>query len=160
LETTIPNTSVNVNGSGNARAIRILVVAHYASVRAGLHALLDGQSGIAVIGEARGPEEMDTALPSSGIDVLVYDLTEEYGGRVLAAAAGRVPAIVVLGEYTGVLSDLAEGPFTGWAYLNKEVGRDELSAAVRAVATGLIVVDHAALSELSFGPRNMAHSGL
>jgi DNA-binding NarL/FixJ family response regulator len=160
LEATTSNRLSDDGGSRDARAIRVLVVAHYASVRAGLHAILAGQPGIAVVGDVPGSAELDTVLSNSDINVVVYDHFEEDGSRLLSSVAGNVSGIVVLGEETALLRDLAETPFNGWAYLNKETGGEELVAAVRAVAAGLMVIDHTALSALSFQARSLLDSGL
>lgn len=156
---TTPDPLQDADGPGNARAIRVLVVAHYASVRAGLHSLLEGQAGITVIGEARALDEAETAVLDFDVDVILYDHFEEDGGRLLTAAANQHRAIVVLGEDARDLPDLASAPLSGWAYLNKEAGREELAAAVRAVAAGLIVLDHSAISHVLFGARPMLRSG-
>src|SRR5258706_4337553 len=116
--------------------------------------MLAGQNGITVVGDVSGSIELEAVLSNSSIDVVVYDHLEEEGSRIPSLVAGRVAGIVVLGEETALLRDLAETPFSGWAYLNKETGADELAAAVRAVAAGLVVIDHAALSTLSFQSRS------
>ena len=53
--------------------IRVLIVAAYASVRAGLHALLADATDCEVVGEAAGTDELDALLPAALLDVVVLD---------------------------------------------------------------------------------------
>ena len=53
--------------------IRVLLVAAYASVRAGLYALLAGARGLRVVGQASGSGDLERLLPDLRPDVVLLD---------------------------------------------------------------------------------------
>jgi len=147
--------------------IRVLIVAPYASVRAGLHALLDGADSLLVVGEAGGAADLERVLPQARPNVVLLDesgpadtarvrevlaLTgnrddadEEPVGLVsLAAPGGGADG----GDTATPLAGLRAALDGGWAYLSKEADGQEIAAAVRAAAVGLIVLDRGSLSPL------------
>jgi DNA-binding NarL/FixJ family response regulator len=121
--------------------IRILVVAAYASVRAGLQVLLSDAEDCAVQGEARGSAELERLLPDLRPDVVLLDDNEDDRARLLDVISGGEAGLVVLGDSRGGYRLLANASLPGWAYLLREADGPEIQAAVRAVAAGLVVLD-------------------
>lgn len=120
--------------------LRIVVLAAYPALRAGLRAMLDGLDGVQVIGEL----STDAAgLDSLAADVLVADLGDDAARvyNLLDEIAGGIPVVLLGGadEYEG------ESGRPG-AYLLRQAGGEEIVAAARAVARGLIVLDPAVVS--------------
>lgn len=119
---------------------RVLIVAPYASVRAGLHALLAEAGDVAVVGEARGSGELESLLPQARPDVVLCDDQPEDRARVLTALSGGDVALVLLCDQEPP-SALGASDLPGWAALHKEAEGQKIAAAVHAVAVGLIVHD-------------------
>lgn len=128
-------------------ATRVLVVAAYASVRAGLRALLDGAAGCEVVGQASGSGDMDTLLPALCPAVILADDAPDDRARVLSLSAEIGAGVVLLAEDAGSLPSLNALP--AWALLPKDAGGPKVSAAVQSVAAGLIALDRAFLPALS-----------
>lgn len=121
--------------------IRILIVAAYASVRAGLHVLLAEAEDITIVGEASGSAELERLLPEARPDVVLADDNAADSARLLDVQADGEIGLVVLGDSRTDYRRLADGSLPGWAYLRKEADGAEMIAAARAVAAGLIVLD-------------------
>ena len=121
--------------------IRVLIVAPYASVRAGLHAFLADADDCQVIGDVSGSAELERVLPELRPDVVVFDANEGEGMRLLEVLANAAIGLVMLGDSGTGYRMLAERPLPGWAYLLKEAEGPEIIGAVRAVAAGLVVLD-------------------
>lgn len=140
-------------------ATRVVIAAGYASLRAGLHALLAAEPGIAVIGDTPtgGQVEGDILLrllAQSCPDVVLLDTSGDSAAassdsvsRFLSAldAGGEAidPALVVLGDTPERhLPLLTSSGLTGWAYLLREAAEGpQIAAAVRAAAAGLVILD-------------------
>ena len=133
-----------------------MVVAGYASVRAGLQALLASDSSLHLLGDSpAGGDTLARLLPTLRPDVILVDTAGDGAsgdsvGRVLAAlpASGSV-AVVVLGEDSERdLPRLARHPaLSGWGYLLREADGPQIAQTVRAVARGVVVLDPAALPD-------------
>ena len=148
-------------------AIRILVVAAYPIARAGLAAILGGFADFVVVGQSAGGDSLATLAESAAPDLILLD--HEAGDdealerleRLLAARAG-LSALVLGTERTedALLEALGSG---ARGYLPRETGGDELAAAVRAVAAGLLVIHPtpaaALLERLLERPRVVAPNG-
>jgi len=140
------------------------VVAAYASARAGVRALLaeNGDRDIHVIGDIERADLLARLLSDLRPDVLVLDAAPSLpqngrGGDERAAsveaildalaegdARAEMPALVVLGDTPSRadVSRLAAASLPGWAYLLRaEADAARLQNAVRAVASGLVVLD-------------------
>jgi DNA-binding NarL/FixJ family response regulator len=128
--------------------IRILIVAAYAAVRAGLHALLADAEDCAIIGEVSGSAELERILAETRPDVVLYDMNEGDAAQVLEVVAGGESGLVALGESHNGYEMLAELPLSGWAWLLKEAEGGEIAAAIRAAAAGLIALDRSVASLL------------
>lgn len=138
------------------QSIPILIVAAYASVRAGLHALLANAGDFALVAEARGSAELERLLPQFRPDVVVCDDQEEDRARVLAALSGGETGLVLLSDGEPAPPALRACVLPGWAVLRKEAEAGEIAAAVRAVAVGLVVFDPSLLPAFTPG----RHAGL
>jgi DNA-binding NarL/FixJ family response regulator len=121
--------------------IRVLIVAAYASVRAGLHALLADAEDLAMAGAVSGSEELERILVESPPDVVLFDDNPGEGARVLETLSGSEAGFVMLGDSRSGYLQLAGRSLRGWAYLLKEADGVEIAGAVRAAAAGLIVLD-------------------
>jgi len=121
--------------------IRVLIVAAYASVRAGLHALLADEAECAVVGAVSGSDEVARILVDCPPDVVLFDDNEGDGERVLEVLAGSGTGLVMLGDQRSGYQRLAGRALAGWAYLLKEAEGAEIAGAVRAAAAGLVALD-------------------
>lgn len=125
-------------------AIRLLIVAAYPIARAGLAALLGGFADIAVVGQSSGGAEWAATVDATAPDVILLDHTPgdeealERLERIITGHSG-IAALVLGAERTeeALLEALGAG---ARAYLPRESSGQELVAAVRAVAVGLVVL--------------------
>src|SRR5207248_9693673 len=113
----------------------MLVVAAYASVRAGLQSLLAGEEDLAVVSEVSGSAELEALLPEVSPDVVLADLNGSDGPRVIAVVAASEAGLVALGEERAGYRQLAGQPLRGWASLLEAADGGEIAAAVRAAAS-------------------------
>jgi two-component system NarL family response regulator len=120
--------------------IRILIADDHLVFRLGLKSLLSGESDMVVIGEAatgrQTIEKFNQLLP----DVVVLDLRMSDGGGLGALSAIRSAhknaRVLMLSSY-GNEEEVYQALNAGAAgYLLKDVGRDELSRAIRQVHAG------------------------
>jgi two-component system, NarL family, nitrate/nitrite response regulator NarL len=121
---------------GERQRQRVLVVAAYPALRAGLLALLAADRGLEPI--AADGVELDAASDAPVAIVADYSAGEP---EAIATATENFPqaALVLIGADPG-----ADGPGlagTPVAYLPSDVDAEALAAAVHAVAAGLIVLD-------------------
>lgn len=127
---------------------RVLIVAGYASVRAGLTALLSDAPGITALGTA---EDVNDALArliaDMRPDALLFDAS---GDNTDAASLNRLlPLLVSDGPPLVVLSDEPERDMTrlstaeipGWGCLRRDADAPQIVGAIRAAAAGLIALD-------------------
>src|ERR687894_471478 len=125
--------------------IRVLVVAEYPLARSGLTTLLGGWDDLSVFGQTAADGALGALTGERVPDVVLLDLPArdeeaalEGVERLVAARPGL--AVVVLGT-DGAGDGPADALTAGaQAYLPHEVGANELVAAVRAVAAGLVVL--------------------
>jgi DNA-binding NarL/FixJ family response regulator len=120
--------------------IRILIADDHLVFRLGLKSLLSGESDMTVVGEAatgrQTVEKFTELLP----DVVVLDLRMADGGGMAALSAIRaarktVPVLILssYGNEEEVYQTLHAGAS---GYVLKDVGRDELTQAIRQVHAG------------------------
>lgn len=130
--------------------LRVVVAAAYPSARAGLRAMLEASDGIEVVGELSPAAQPGEFVPEAA-DVLVAEIEERRLPAGLEALADDLPAVLI-----------APGPeaFAGFdamrpgAYLLRDASAEDLAAAVRAAARGLVVRDPAVARALAEGGRN------
>jgi DNA-binding NarL/FixJ family response regulator len=140
--------------------IRVLVVDDHEVVRRGLHAFLDGEVDIDVVGDAAdGGEALDvlTRLDAEGArpDVVLMDLQMAPMDGIEATrrvrelySATEVVALTSFGETERVMRAL-EGGASG--YLLKDSEPDEIASAVRAAHRGELQIDPAVTRSLLAG---------
>lgn len=121
--------------------IRILLVAAYAAVRAGLHVLLADEEEFEVVEEVGGSDELAMLVRSLAPDVVVYDVQEGDLCAILAAMEGSTAGLVALTENRNDVRLLAGSPVSGWGALLKDADGPTLAGAIHAVAAGLISLD-------------------
>lgn len=118
--------------------ITVLVVDDHPTFRSGVRAVLDGEAGITVTGEAGDGETALTAARELSPDVVLMDLVMPGMGGVeatrhLVAEGARVVVLTMSTGDEAVFAALRAGAF---GYLLKEAPPDDIVAAVRAAATG------------------------
>jgi DNA-binding NarL/FixJ family response regulator len=132
-----------------APTIRVVIVAPYASVRAGLHALLSEAEGMRVVSETSGSTELGGVLPEARPDVLLVDDSPSDRAAVLAVAAMEETSLVLLSDDRESARSLAGSALPGWAVLLKDADGEEIESAVRSAALGLITLDRSLTTLLS-----------
>ncbi len=124
-------------------AIRVLVVDDHPVVRRGLRALLDTLAGIEVVGEARDGETAVDLVQQVGPDVVLMDLHMPGMGGIEAtrriAQQGRAPAVLVMTMFDGDEMVVTAVQAGARGYLVKGAEQDEISRALRAVASGEVI---------------------
>lgn len=124
----------------NKESFRILLVDDHQVLRDGLRALLEGEPGLTVVGEAGTAEQGLTLLAERKPDLLVVDLglPDRSGLEVIAAARTDYPAlkIVVLSMHISreFVAKAIEAGCDG--YVPKSSAHTSLLEAIRAVRGG------------------------
>lgn len=141
-------------------SIRLLVVDDHPVVRAGIVGLLAGEPDLEVVGEAGdGAQACDLAAALQP-DVVLMDLRMPVmdgttaTGRILAATPTVRVVVLTTYETDADILRAVEAGATG--YLLKDTPRDDLVAAVRAVAGGETVLAPSVARRLVAGVRNAA----
>lgn len=137
--------------------VRLLVVDDHPVVRAGIVGLLAGEDDLEVVGEAGDGEEACAMAAELRPDVVLMDLrmpvldgtaaTE----RILAELPDARVVVLTTYETDADILRAVEAGATG--YLLKDTPRDDLVAAVRAVATGETVLAPSVARRLVRGVR-------
>jgi DNA-binding NarL/FixJ family response regulator len=165
--------------------MRVYVIAAYPTVRAGLAALVRDQPGWQVVGQA-APDALPRAAtgtagtlpatePAEPPDVLLADLDGvrdgetlsawlaalRPGGGLVALEPSAVPPVREAGP-RGSLALLAEAARVaaeqgaGFGALRRDATEQEVVAALRAVATGLVALDRRLAEALLAAPERLA----
>jgi two-component system nitrate/nitrite response regulator NarL len=153
-------------GATTAEPLRILVIAAYPAVRAGLSALLAGDAELRPMvvstisaGRARASDGDVATAPDPAVIVVDLSGGGEPATDDVADAYPGVP-LVLLGGTPGVDGPgLGDGPV---AYLAPDVDGPSLVAAVRSVALGLTVIDPVTIGAAGIhahGRTDRAHPG-
>ncbi|MCA1730696.1 MAG: hypothetical protein LC751_15225 [Actinobacteria bacterium] len=120
---------------------RVFIVAPTPFARAGLRSLLEevgAGADVIVVGEASSLDEPEPALLEADVVIVAGDETLEETARTVAEEGTQ--AMLVLSEddrSVSVLRALAPG---GWGVVSPDAPLEELSAAIVAVARGLVVL--------------------
>ena len=128
-----------------AGPVRVVLVDDHPVVRAGLRALLEGQSDLVVVGEADSAAGAERVVTQARPDVVLMDLALGDGpGGAQATAALRArpdpPQVLVLTTYQTDADILAALDAGARGFLLKDAPPEELFRAVRHVADGRMVL--------------------
>jgi two-component system response regulator DevR len=139
-------------GTGLDRTTRVFVIDDHEVVRQGVAALLTAQPDMIVAGEAATAAQALTLVPALRPDVAVLDvrLPDGDGVHVCRELHAKLPdlACLMLTSY-GDDEALFESVMAGAAgYVLKEIRGNDLVNAIRVVAAGGSLLDHAATSRL------------
>lgn len=148
--------------------IKVLIAESNAIFRQGLQAILAGEAGIEVVGQAGNARETVAAYQELRPDVTIMDLRMPEMECLNAIRAIRTEnpqaRIVILTAYEGA-EDIVRGLRAGASgYLRKEAAPEEVIATIRAVAAGkkrvdpeiaAKLADYAVADELSEGERRV-----
>ena len=138
--------------AGPDPVIRVLVADDHAVVRAGIVALLAGEHGIEVIGEAADGEQAVQLALALRPDVVVMDV--RMPGLTGDAATARIRErtddvrVLVLTTYESDASILSAIEAGASGYLVKAAPAEELVAGVRSVAAGEVALSPAIAAQL------------
>ena len=141
------------------RAIRVFVVDAEEVLRVGLHCVLDGVDGVAVVGEADSIAEATARLPVIDPDVVIVDLDlpDGCGTEVCQFVRShldraRVMVLSSAGDDASVIHAVRAGAD---GYVTKQAPASELVASVRRLAEGKALTDRrhrSHLAELAAAP--------
>ena len=142
------------SGPAPGRAVRVLVVAAYPAVRAGLAALLAQDPAILPVEPLpfAQPDRMGRLVSVAGeqsLDAIVVDVAGAHDGSAddLADLYPGVPLVLLGADPATAGPGLGAGPV---AYLAPDADAPALAAAVRGVTLGLSVLDPALLAVAGF----------
>jgi two-component system, NarL family, nitrate/nitrite response regulator NarL len=121
--------------------LRVLLVGDDPLARGGLAALLAGEAGVTLAGEASSGDELAAAVGSLAPDAALWDLgvaPAAARGLERAHELGALPFVVLLAQ-----EDLAGDALAAGArgILLRDTEPSRLAAALRAAASGLLVLD-------------------
>lgn len=124
-----------------AESIRVVLVDDHPVVRAGVRALLEGEVGITVVGEAGDASGAEAVVRQTQPDVVLMDLNLGAGSGGAATTARlralpQPPQVLVLTTYDTETDILAAIDAGASGYLLKDAPPDELFRAIRATARG------------------------
>jgi two-component system, NarL family, response regulator YdfI len=146
--------------------IRVAIASASDVSAAGLRSMLSSFAGLQVRGRAADPASLARLLATEQIDVLVVDSDprDEDSAALAGAAldAPSNPSMVVLSDRP-IDIDLASDSNQGRAFLPRRAQAEELEAAVRGAAAGLIVTHPrfaAQETPVSATAPSVDHSGL
>jgi DNA-binding NarL/FixJ family response regulator len=141
-------------------SIRLLVVDDHPVVRAGIVGLLAGEPDLEVVGEAGDGAQACHLAAALRPDVVLMDLRMPVMDGATATerilAATPTVRVVVLTTYETDADILRAVEAGATGYLLKDTPRDDLVAAVRAVAGGETVLAPSVARRLVAGVRNAA----
>jgi NarL family two-component system response regulator YdfI len=129
--------------------IRVLIVASYASVRAGLHAMLVGEKDVEIVSSANGSAEVLGLIERANPSVIVVDDDPADRRALFNVSAVNGRPIVLLTDDRESMLELSSAGLPGWACLLKEADTCELYAAVVSATAGLITLDSSLLPLLT-----------
>lgn len=120
--------------------IRVFLVDDHALVRSGIRAVLEGEPGLTVVGEAANGQELLDQLPTTPADVVLLDMNMPVLDGVATAirltaefADTHVLMLSMLGDEHNIGRALDAGAL---GYVLKNADKDEITTALRAVAAG------------------------
>ncbi len=128
-----------------SNAIRVLVLSADDLTRAGLVALISELTGFSAVGQTSGPGSLVDDIDVFGPDIVVWDISD---------ALDRLSLLPEISVPVVVLAPSAEAAGLAWTngakgIVPRNVARDELSAALNAVASRLTVFDNRFTHEIA-----------
>ena len=121
--------------------IRVLVLAPYASLRAGLGSLVREASDLELVGEVNTVQDLPETLERIEADVVLADIGEADPASVIMLLESERTALALLTREEGQAQRIWRANLPGAAALRQEAGREEIVAAVRAAGSGLFAID-------------------
>jgi len=140
-------------------ATRVLIADDHAIVRAGLRALLKGEAGMELVGEASGGEEALRLVENLNPDILVLDLSMpdmdgiQVTKRVHATAPDVRILILTVHEDEALLREAIRAGAAG--YILKHAAEEELISAINMVQMGDIYVHPKLVRSLLVAPQKL-----
>ncbi|MEV0379680.1 BTAD domain-containing putative transcriptional regulator [Nonomuraea sp. NPDC050643] len=138
--------------SGPVEVLRVLVADDQALVRAGLRAMLGGEAGVALAGEAANGEEAIAGVRETHPDVVLLDIQMPRLDGLAAArrilAEDRPPKVVMMttfGSDENLYAALRAGVS---GFVLKTSAPEQFLAAIRAAAAGDALIDPAVTTRL------------
>ena len=130
---------------GDGSPVRVVLVDDHPVVRAGLRALVDGQDGIEVVGEASDLASAEEVVDVTKPDVVLMDLNlgDGPGGVEVTARLRGLPGppnVLVLTTYDTEADILRALDAGAVGYLLKDAPPDQLFAGIRSTARGETVL--------------------
>jgi DNA-binding NarL/FixJ family response regulator len=127
----------------------IAIIAPYPTIRAGLHAVVAGMTGVTVL-PGIDIDSLASLLETQRPDVLLIDAVEEETRyldelRELASSRLLVPGVMLLGSTRDALSWLS---IPNTSLLLRDATAEEIQSAIRAAADGLVCMDPRIVEEL------------
>lgn len=121
--------------------VRVLIVGDDPLARGGLSSLLSAFALMRVVGQTSAPEELALSATGSSPDVLLWDLGQDARPSLdrLRSYGDRAPPVFALSPDESSAVDALSAGARGAAL--RDIEPEALSAALGAVARGLIVVD-------------------
>ncbi len=129
----------------NPESLRILVLARDPLARAGLVAMLAGQPGLSVAGQAAGAADLPQVLDSEMPDVVLWDLGWDPSnalGDLADLPEGTPPVLALVAEASRAAEAWAGG---ARGLLPRDAPAEVIAAVLQALALGLAVQDPALL---------------
>ena len=120
--------------------IIVAIISPYASVRAGLQALLADFDEIEVAVSVSSTADLAEA-EAARLDVVLVDLSRQTAADFAAAAQEFDAGLVLLADDSADIAGLIASPIRGGGYISREAEGPEIAGAIHAAAAGLITLD-------------------
>jgi DNA-binding NarL/FixJ family response regulator len=141
-------------------ATRVLIADDHAIVRAGLRALLKGEVGLELVGEASGGEEAIRLVESLHPDILILDMSMpdldgiQVTRRIQTTAPEVRILILTIHEDEALLREAIRAGAAG--YILKHAAEEELISAINMVQVGDIYVHPKLVRSLLAAPQKLS----
>ena len=141
-------------------ATRVLIADDHAIVRAGLRALLKGEVGLELVGEASGGEEAIRLVESLHPDILILDMSMpdldgiQVTRRIQTTAPEVRILILTIHEDEALLREAIRAGAAG--YILKHAAEEELISAINMVQVGDIYVHPKLVRSLLAAPHKLS----
>lgn len=124
--------------------IKIAIIDDHTVVRSGLRDYLDSQLDLQVVGEGASGRDALALVKNQPVDVLLMDLCMpgQNGVDALADVLALWPdvRVLILSGYPEALYALNLLQQGAWGFLNKKCQPEDISAAIRIIAAGRVLL--------------------